>query len=273
MKKYSIWSNYRYTYVPLWKKKKKAALCTIAEAVFYVCVPVVGMMVTSMIIGSLEQGISLPDLVFRVLAAFAVYGVLNMIKGYLEARGDMQYVEVRLELFLMDLFRQDLTVSMEQFEDSEVRKLKEKSSACLGSNRVGVEGFFRHNSDLLKSVLGLVVYALLVGSMNWKILLMLVAMSMVSAAAAYAVTRYYQKIKDPLAGQRMTMSYINREVDDVAGGKDIRIFGLGNWIIEKFDDAIRRCRQLYFHWACAPMAAISWIRDWTRRVTWSAICI
>ena len=248
MKKYSIWTNSLSTYVPLWKKKKKIAFSTIAEAIFYVFVPVVGVMVTSMIIGSLEQGIPLSDLVFRVLTAFAVYGALNVIKGYLEARGDMQYIEVRLELFLMDRFRQDLTVSMEQYEDSGVRKLREKVTVCLGSNREGLEGFFRHNSELLKSVLGLVVYALLVGSMNWKILLMLVAMSIVSAAAAYAVTRYYQKIKDPLAEQRMTISYINREVDDVAGGKDIRIFGLENWIIEKFDAAIRRCRQLYFNW-------------------------
>ncbi|MDE6054409.1 MAG: ABC transporter ATP-binding protein/permease, partial [Lachnospiraceae bacterium] len=73
-----------------------------------------------------------------------------------------------------------------------------------------------------------------------------VGMSVISAAAAYAVTRYYQKIKDPLSEQHMTMDYINREVDDVQGGKDIRIFGLGNWIIEKYDRAIRNFRRLYF---------------------------
>lgn len=101
-----------------------------------------------------------------------------------------------------------------------------------GRTTWGVEGFFRQNTELLKSVLGLMVYALLVGSMNWKILLMLIGMSAVSAAAAYTVTRYYQKIKDPLAEHHMTMHYINREVDDVQGGKDIRIFGLENWIIK-----------------------------------------
>lgn len=73
---------------------------------------------------------------------------------------------------------------------------------------------------------------------------MLVGMSVISAAAAYAVTRYYQKIKDPLSEQHMTMDYINREVDDVQGGKDIRIFELGSWIIEKYDRAIRNCRRL-----------------------------
>lgn len=247
MKQYSIWSNYRYAYVPLWNKKKKIALCTIAEAVFYVFVPVVGMMITSMIIGGLEQGISVPDLVVRILTAFAVYGVLNMVKGYLEARGGEQYIEVRTELFIMDQIEKDLTVSMEQYEDKEIHKLKEKSDECLWANMSGLEGFYRHNSDLLKSVLGLVVYALLVGSMNWKILLMLVGMSAVSAAAAYNVTRYYQKIKDPLAEQYMTMHFINRAVDDIQGGKDIRIFGLEGWIIGKFDAAIRRCRQLRFH--------------------------
>ena len=248
MRQYSIWSNYRYAYVPLWKHKKKIALCTIAEAVFYVFVPIVGMAVTSMVIGSLEQGISLQDLVLRVLAAFSGYGILNMVKGYLEARGWEQYIEVRLGLFIMDQFEKDLTISMEQYEDKEVRKLKEKAGDCLWMNVSGLEGFFHHNSELLKSVLGLLVYALLVGSMNWKILLMLVGMSAVSASAAYAVTRYYQKIKDPISEQHMTMDYINREVDNVQSGKDIRIFGLESWIIEKFDAAIIKCRQLYFRW-------------------------
>lgn len=248
MKQYSIWSNYQYAYGPLWKKKKKVALSTLAEAVFYVFVPIVGMAVTSMIIGSLERGISMRNLVFQVLMAFAGYGILNMVKGYLEARGDMQYIEVRTELFIMDQIEKDLTISMEQYEDHEVCKLKEKANNCLWSNQTGLEGFFRHNSDLLKSVLGLLVYALLVGNMNWKILLMLVGMSAVSAVTAYCVTRYYQKIKDPLAEQHMTMHYINREVDDVQGGKDIRIFGLESWIIGKFDAAIRKCRQIHFGW-------------------------
>lgn len=248
MKHYSIWSNYRYTYGALWKKKKKIAFCTIAEAICYVFVPVVGMMITAMIIGSLEQGISFPKLVLLVLAAFAGYGILNIVKEYLEARGDYHYIEVRFELFLMDRIEKDLTVSMEQYEDTEVHKLQEKAGECLWRNQSGLEGFFRHNSDLLKSALGLLVYALIVGSMNWKILLMLIGMSAVSAAAAYIVTRYYQKIKDPLAEQTMTMDYINRVVDDVQGGKDIRIFGLQNWITGKFDAAIRKCQQLYFHW-------------------------
>lgn len=128
MKQYSIWSNYRYAYEPLWKKKKKIVLCTIAEAVFYVFVPVVGMAVTSTIIGRLEQGISMRSLVFWVLMAFAGYGVLNMIKGYLEARNDGQYIEARTELFIMDWIEKDLTISMEQYEDPAIRKLKERAT-------------------------------------------------------------------------------------------------------------------------------------------------
>ncbi|MDE6053360.1 MAG: hypothetical protein K2G55_06305, partial [Lachnospiraceae bacterium] len=166
MKQYSIWSNYKFAFEPLWKHKKKIALCTIVEAVFYVLVPIVGMMITSMIIGSLEQGISMQSLVVQVLMAFTGYGILNMVNGYLAARGDGQFIEVRTELFIMSLIEKNLTVSMEQYEDAEVQKLKAKTDECMWTNTTGIEGFFRHNSELLKSVLGLLVYAMLVGSMN-----------------------------------------------------------------------------------------------------------
>lgn len=132
---------------------------------------------------------------------------------------------------------------MEQYEDAAVQKLKEKANDCMWANMWGIEGFFRHNSDLLKSVLGLLLYMLLVGTMNWRILLLLVGISLVSASAAYMVTRHYEKMQDPLSEQNMTMNYINREVDDVQGGKDIRIFGLGSWIIGKYDRAIKKLPQ------------------------------
>lgn len=246
MKHYSIWSNYIFTFKPLWQQKRRIALCFLAAAVLFVAVPVVGMMITSMMIGSLEQGISMQRFVCRALLAFAGYGVLSMAKSYLDARNDGQYIEARTALFLMDWIKKDLTISMEQCEDAQIQKLKKKSENCIWANEWGIEGFMRHNLDLLKSLLGLFVYTLIVGIMNWKILAMLVGMSAVSAAAAYGVTRYYEKIKDPLAEQEVTMGYINREVDDVQSGKDIRIFGLGKWIVGKYDQAIKKCRRLYF---------------------------
>ena len=246
MKHYSIWSNYIFTFKPLWQQKRRIALCFLAATVLFVAVPVVGMMITSMMIGSLEQGISMQRFVCRALLAFAGYGVLSMAKSYLDARNDGQYIEARTPLFLMDWIKKDLTVSMEQCEDAQIQKLKKKSENCIWANEWGIEGFMRHNLDLLKSLLGLFVYTLIVGIMNWKILAMLVGMSAVSAAAAYGVTRYYEKIKDPLAEQGVTMGYINREVDDVQSGKDIRIFGLGKWIVGKYDQAIKKCRRLYF---------------------------
>lgn len=246
MKHYSIWSNYIFTFKPLWQQKRRIALCFLAATVLFVAVPVVGMMITSMMIGSLEQGISMQRFVCRALLAFAGYGVLSMAKSYLDARNDGQYIEARTALFLMDWIKKDLTVSMEQCEDAQIQKLKKKSENCIWANEWGIEGFMRHNLDLLKSLLGLFVYTLIVGIMNWKILAMLAGMSAVSAAAAYGVTRYYEKIKDPLAEQEVTMGYINREVDDVQSGKDIRIFGLGKWIVGKYDQAIKKCRRLYF---------------------------
>ncbi len=246
MKQYSIWSNCKFTYGPLLKKKKKIAFCTLTEAVFSVFVPVVGMAVTSMIVGGLERGISIKQLSVMILLAFTGYGVLNMVKAYLEARSWGQYIEVRTEFFIMPPIAKDLSISMEQYEDSKIHELREKANACIWHNLDGLEGFFHDNSDLLKNGLGLVAYSVLCGMMDWKILLMLAGMSAVSVAAGIRVTKYYQKIKDPLAACDMTMRYVNSVVDDVAGGKDIRLFGLGKWIIGKYDDAIKEHRKLTF---------------------------
>ncbi|MDE6983399.1 MAG: hypothetical protein K2O99_02525, partial [Lachnospiraceae bacterium] len=141
MKQYSLWSNYRFAYEPLWKHKKRLLVVTVAEAVFVVFVPIVGMAVTSMIVGSLERGTPMRELVCQILAAFVGYGILSMIKGYLEARGGEQYIEARTEFFIMQEIEKDLSVSMEQYEDSSVHTLKEKADYGLWSNDYGIEGF------------------------------------------------------------------------------------------------------------------------------------
>ncbi len=246
MKQYSIWSNYRFAYGPLWRKKKKIVFCTLAEAVLSVLVPIAGTAITAAIVGSLKPGVRMGKLAVMILAVFLGYSVLNMLKVYFEARGNPQYIEVRTELFLLDLIRKDLTISEEQSEDADIRRLKEKAGFCIYSNYDGIEGFFHDNSDLLKNVLGLVVYSLLIGGMNWKILLMLTGMSAASAAAGHWVTCYSRKIRDGLAQESMTMNYINRIVDDVPGGKDIRLFGLEKWLIGKYDKAIHNMRRISF---------------------------
>ena len=138
MKRYSIWSNYCFTFIPLWKQKRRIALCFLAAAVLFVAAPVTGMMITSMLVGSLEAGISMQRFVCRALLAFAGYGVLSMAKGYLEARNDGQYIEARTELFLMDWIEKDLTISMEQYEDAEIHKLKKKAEDCIWANEWGI---------------------------------------------------------------------------------------------------------------------------------------
>lgn len=139
--------------------KKQFCLCLFAQAVLFVLTPIVGMMITSMIIGSLEQGIFIWDLVVRTLAVFAGYGVLNIIKGYLQAHNDGLYIEARTEFFIMEWIAKSFTLSMEQYEDVKIRKLMEKSNKCIWTNDWGIEGFLRHNLELVESLLGLLVYA------------------------------------------------------------------------------------------------------------------
>ena len=99
MKQYSIWSNYRFAYGPLWRKKKKIVFCTLAEAVLSVLVPIAGTAITAAIVGSLKPGVRMGKLAVMILAVFLGYSVLNMLKVYFEARGNPQYIEVRTELF------------------------------------------------------------------------------------------------------------------------------------------------------------------------------
>lgn len=247
---YSIWSNFKFEYGVLWKHKKRILLSTIAEACFAVAIPIAGTAITSMIVSLLEQETERGALIGFIFLIFMGYGILNMGNSFFKGRGRLQYIEARTELFISRFIKKIMEISLEQYEEEKTHSLQEKADKAVWANTIGVEGFYHDNSELLRNVLGLVVYSLIVGAMNPLILGMLILLAAITAASSYLATGYYQKIKDKLAKEAMTTSYINRVVDDVPGGKDIRIFGLRKWIIEKYDRAICNIRKIQFRYDC-----------------------
>ncbi|MDQ9749677.1 hypothetical protein RFZ03_03180, partial [Acinetobacter baumannii] len=76
-----------------------------------------------------------------------------------------------------------------------MRQLIEKSLLALnGSIFNGVEGLLRRFGMLCTNVLGLVTYALIMGSLDMRILLLLVGLSLITVAASKVSTKVYEKI-------------------------------------------------------------------------------
>ena len=145
--------------------------------------------------------------------------------------------------FYEAVYKKICEIPQEQYEDPELKLLREKACNAVSYNNAGVEGLLRAVSAFGTGVLGLFVYMVIAGSIHPVILLLLFGLSVIGAFCNSLPDWYENKIRDENARDEMTMQYIDRLSDDAISGKDIRVFGLKKWIIGKYGIAIKNTRR------------------------------
>lgn len=245
-KKHSIVSNIIFAFRPVVRGKPKYILNIVLWAILSVALPLMASAISSLIVGMLGNQMSLPVIIAAIMGVFAVYGAVNWLYTYYDTSNGMNYIDMRISYHMSEVHRKNVETSLELFESNGGRQMSEKAMMCVSSNQIGLEGAMRSVATFGANVLGLVLYAAIVGGLHIKILLLLLFLCVISTFVSGLATKTYEKIKDDLAKEERVQQYINRIVDDVPGGKDIRVFGLSGWLIGKYDAAIRKYKKLVF---------------------------
>lgn len=242
-KKYTLWSNFRFVFTPVWKEKRSYIRDMITGIILSVIVPVIGSMLSALVVGLLGESLSAVTVIAAILSAFVGYALVNAADTYIRQKHVYHHIEVRSQLFMRQFTKKICEIPQEQYEDPELKLLREKACDAVGCNNAGVEGLLRAVSAFGTGVLGLFVYMVIAGSIHPVILLLLFGLSVIGALCNSLPDWYENKIRDENARDEMTMQYIDRISDDAISGKDIRVFGLKKWIIGKYGIAIKNTRR------------------------------
>ncbi len=243
-RKHSVPNNIWFVYRDVFKDAPGYIVAFIIEAFLYVLLPLGASLLNAFVIGQLSQQLNLWTILLSVISAFIVYGIINAVYSYYETVDGMRYIDMRMCYHMQKQIEKIVALSPQQAESDRVRHMMQQATIALSSNWSGVEGTMRYTAMFVTNMLGLIVYAIIVGGLNIGLLLLLLGIAIINMLLFHLTTRKYIKIKDEVAECERTYQYINRVVDDVSGGKDIRIFKLTNWLIGKYDQAIRRQRHL-----------------------------
>lgn len=148
-----------------------------------------------------------------------------------------RYIGVRMKL-LTKLNRKAMTVDFQHLEDPDVMDAFRKAQNSSGGNEQGVEGMMRTGVDFLVKLAVALVGLIIMGTLHPLILLLLcmtAACSFVMNDRVNALTK--KTVWDVLAPWWRKNHYMNYISTDFEAAKDIRMYGLKDWLLEK-------CREL-----------------------------
>lgn len=164
------------------------------------------------------------------LALFLTMG----LKEYLREISMYPRVDVRSNIVGMIARKCNMT-SFPNTLDVKFIKLKEKAHHSVQGNTEAAENIWKTLTVLLQNVGGFLVYLAILSRLNWMLLVVIAATCVVGFLVSRYSSNWIFRHRDAEETFYAKKSYIRKKAESVELAKDIRIFGLQNWLNELLD--------------------------------------
>ncbi len=194
--------------------------------------PIVATLLPTVAVAALTRGGSMEQYLTVILGLMALYALGTAISGYLTQVMGLKNMRFRIQTFVPIQFRKALTMDFCLLESPEGQKKAATADAALRSNDVGVEGMLRHLEPWLLNLIGMVLYGAAAVRLDWRILLVLLAMTGANYFIALWAWRFNMQTKPTADTFLQGQKYLRREGEQPANGKDIRLYHMEKWLMD-----------------------------------------
>ncbi len=227
--KYNIAQNIGWMVKIAWKDRKRVLVLCILMAALEIFYNLTQLYIAPEILSRVEQHVPLTELLGTIgiftLALFLAMG----LKDYFQQIAMFPRVDVRSYIIGM-IGRKCNMTSFPNTLDTDFIKLREKAHMATENNREATENIWKTLTELLQNVGGFIIYLSILSSLDAVLLIVVV----VTCVVGFFVSRYtnnwmfhHREEEEVYYAKKR---YIRDKAESVTLAKDIRIFGLQNWL-------------------------------------------
>ena len=230
-KRHSTAANVLYLLRHVTKADRTYLPALTAALAVKLALPVVATLLPTAAVAALTRGGSMGQYLTAVLGLMALYALGTALSGYLTQVMGLKNMRFRARTFVPVQFRKALTMDFCLLESPEGQKKAATASAALHGNNVGVEGMLRHLEPWLLNLTGMVLYGAAAVRLDWRILLVLLAMTGANYLIAYWAWCFNIRTRSVADTSLQGQKYLRREGEQPVNGKDIRLYRMEKWLM------------------------------------------
>ena len=264
--KYSMARCIRYMLSLAWKHMKSVIGVSVLLAVVSVALNLVQLYVAPEILEQVEQQASMGELLGTIGVFSAAIFLLMTARSYINNNTMVSRTFVRMQV-IKSIERKSCKTSYPNQKDPAVRKLLQGANTATGGNSQATEHIWTTLTNLLTNVLGFIIYLVLLSELNLILAAIVVATTVLGFFVGKHIRGWGWRHREENNGYRNKIWYVASEAEDLAFAKDIRIFGLKNWMDELYDgtarlydDFIAKREKIYL-WADLLDLVLSFLRN------------
>lgn len=220
-----------------WKKDRSVLWVALLIPMIAVALNLAQLFVAPAILGKVETAAPLEELLGTILFFTAALFLLLGLQAFVETRFQIGPIEVRMEV--IDLLNQKSCVT--SYPNRLSTKFDEAESLAFEatmSNWAASEHIWKTLSAILENVAGFVIYLALLSNLEPVLLLVVLATSAAGFFISRWTSEWSNRHKEEREKANNEINYISRTAKNLELAKDIRIFGLADWLTELYDKAM-----------------------------------
>lgn len=239
--KYNAFQNSLFMIRTAWKHEKQVVVMCVLLAVLFVASQLVELYIAPTIIAAVENKVSITELLTTIGTFVALLIVIGAVQTYISS--NTLYPRVTLRLAIISLINEkSCKTSLVNTYNERFQKLRGKTDESTGSNSGATEAIWDTLTVILRNVLGIGAYIAILLSVHPIIMLVILATSAVGFYVNRYCNSYGYRHREELGDIERKLWYIQGREGDHYAAKDIRIFGLGNWLEELYTNSLNAFR-------------------------------
>lgn len=241
---YSLASNIYYIYKILFRRRPIMVFYIIMMIVFTVSIPLIHNMIPAMAVDSIVRSNNSTVFILRMLFILFLYGGFTFLNQTLESISDYYIGQTQNHDFLLKLLMKSLRTDYENVEPQSQQRMINKASHSVNMYRQGVNMMYYTTPSFIANIIGLLIYATTITIMDYRILLVIVVGSFLGIYLEYRARKVDLSYKEEQYCIWGRFYYLKRVGMSIEGAKDIRIYGMKDWIFHGFMRLVDRNKRM-----------------------------
>ncbi|MDE7248736.1 MAG: ABC transporter ATP-binding protein/permease [Lachnospiraceae bacterium] len=263
---HSLGQNIAYMVSLAWRQRRSVILLALAMAAASILLSLTQLFIVPSILGAVEAKVSIAELTAIILLFTGALILLSAAGSYLSSCSQFGRIEVRLIIGSM-IQNKALTMSYPDIEDQNVRKKMDKASMLVTSNTAATEAIWTTLMNLLKNVVEFIVYLSLLTTLNPFMIIAVLVTTIVSFSVSNYLNGWGYRHRDEESEYSRRMNYLSEKSKDYTLAKDVRIFGMSDWIEDVYNSTLRlyrsfaACGERVYIWGNIIDAVLTFMRN------------
>lgn len=263
---YSTGQNVRYMLKLAWDNHKSVIWMCVLWASISLGIHIAQLFLAPMVLQKVERLAPLPELLGTIGIFSAVLILLNGLLGYVDENIGYGRITVRT-LIINAINKKACTTSYPNSRDPEVLKLHQKALGYCDSNSEPAEHIWYTLTLLLLNLTGFAIYLTLLTNLNGFLLLVVVLTTAVGFFVSQHINEWGYRHREEEAAFEKKLGYIRQKSNSITLAKDIRIFGLSQWMnslhesVQTMYEAFIDRRERVHCWSCVVDVVLGFARN------------